>query len=311
MGATSAVGQMTMWSASDTTIVGGSCEYANYAQGGIASAAAQSPYALSKFYCAVSADLYESGLGCGRCYKITFDGTDTSETTGCSTAGSAIIQVVDSGSAKEFDCQTTAFEAITGCDTGVMGITYEEVACEGPGPATATVIYGGDKWYTKLVFSNLPHAVATASITVGGAQPVVMSKIGGPWAASTSAALTDVAVTFDLVLDDGSPVTMTNCFGTWPQSTGASCTVATSEGNANSDSASSDANSDSASSDANSDSNCAAEWGQCGGNGVDRCCVSGTSCFKEHEWYSQCLTACPSGWACDARRSLRTMLRRA
>ncbi|KAI8813110.1 cellulase [Cladochytrium replicatum] len=37
--------------------------------------------------------------------------------------------------------------------------------------------------------------------------------------------------------------------------------------------------------------NCAAKWGQCGGNGWSgpTCCVSGTTCQKQNDWYSQCL----------------------
>merc|ERR1719410_2213433 len=48
-------GQLTMWSDSATTVVGGSCEYANAASGGVNSPAATSPYIASRAYCAVDA----------------------------------------------------------------------------------------------------------------------------------------------------------------------------------------------------------------------------------------------------------------
>ncbi|KAL1584111.1 hypothetical protein WHR41_07291 [Cladosporium halotolerans] len=37
--------------------------------------------------------------------------------------------------------------------------------------------------------------------------------------------------------------------------------------------------------------NCASKWGQCGGNGWNGpfCCVSGSTCQKSNDWYSQCL----------------------
>ncbi|KAH6914435.1 acetyl xylan esterase [Coprinopsis sp. MPI-PUGE-AT-0042] len=37
--------------------------------------------------------------------------------------------------------------------------------------------------------------------------------------------------------------------------------------------------------------NCAAKWGQCGGQGYTgpTCCASGSTCTKSNDWYSQCL----------------------
>merc|ERR1711981_626909 len=295
-----------MWSASANTIVGGSCEDANSAQGGLASPAATSPYITSQRYCAVSADVFEGGLSCGRCYRLTFDGTDTTETTGCATAGSAIIQVVDSGSAKEFDCQETVFKEISGCTTGVMGITYEEVECEGTGPPTATILDGDNAWYTKVIFSGLSRAVSSASITVGAGNPgIQMTRNGGAtWSTSTPDGIAgNVPVTFKLTLDNDATVEMDACFNTWPQPTSASCTVG---GNDNtSDDTSEDNTSDDTSEDNTSadSSNCVAHWGQCGGSGMaDTCCEEGTQCYKASQWYSQCLTACPTGWACNGRR---------
>mmetsp|Transcript_38740 Transcript_38740/g.62528 ORF Transcript_38740/g.62528 Transcript_38740/m.62528 type:complete len:149 (+) Transcript_38740:1408-1854(+) len=40
-----------------------------------------------------------------------------------------------------------------------------------------------------------------------------------------------------------------------------------------------------------SPSPCIAAWGKCGGNGWDgpTCCVTGYSCVRESQWYSQCV----------------------
>ncbi|OUM58441.1 carbohydrate-binding module family 1 protein [Piromyces sp. E2] len=37
--------------------------------------------------------------------------------------------------------------------------------------------------------------------------------------------------------------------------------------------------------------NCAAKWGQCGGQGYNgpTCCQSGSTCHEVNQWYSQCL----------------------
>merc|ERR1719401_602848 len=173
---------MTMWSDSPTTIVGGSCEYANAATGGTSSPAATSPYVASKAYCAADAALYANGAHCGSCYRVSYDG---SEATDAGRAGSLIVQIVDSGSAKTFDCQVEAFEAITGARTGVFPISYEPVDCNvGTGGLTATVLDGENAWYTKVVFSNLPKAVIGAELVVGG-QGFSMQRSGGAtWSAS-------------------------------------------------------------------------------------------------------------------------------
>merc|ERR1719499_2254952 len=120
-------GRLTMWSDNPTIIVGGSCEYANAAGGGINSPSATSPYVASRAYCAADDALYEQGATCGACFRVSYDG---SEATDPGRPGSMVVQIVDSGSAKTFDCQIDAFENITGAMTGMFPITYEPVDCE-------------------------------------------------------------------------------------------------------------------------------------------------------------------------------------
>lgn len=54
---------------------------------------------------------------------------------------------------------------------------------------------------------------------------------------------------------------------------------------------------------------CSMQYIQCGGKGwtgATTCCGESlpggaiTTCYKQHEHYSQCLTSCPSGWDCAA-----------
>merc|ERR1712183_771713 len=83
------------------------------------------------------------------------------------------------------------------------------------------------------------------------------------------------------------------------------------------DSGSDDSSSDGSSSGDSSsdDANCivVAHWGKCAGGGMTgRCCAEGLQCYKFSEWYSQCLTSCPSGWECSGgrRRNLRGAFRK-
>ena len=37
------------------------------------------------------------------------------------------------------------------------------------------------------------------------------------------------------------------------------------------------------------------------------CCIIGYQCYKQDDYYSQCLTSCPSGWSCQqTQQSLTT-----
>ena len=44
-------------------------------------------------------------------------------------------------------------------------------------------------------------------------------------------------------------------------------------------------------------------YGQCGGQGYTGAttCVSGSTCYVQSIYYSQCLTSCPSGWSCQGK----------
>ena len=55
--------------------------------------------------------------------------------------------------------------------------------------------------------------------------------------------------------------------------------------------------------------NCASVslYGQCGGQGYTGAttCVSGSTCYAQSIYYSQCLTSCPSGWVCVGNSHLK------
>jgi len=212
-------GFMTMWSDSTTTIVGGSCEYANAANGGLGSPAASSPYIASEGYCAVDSMLCSSGAACGSCWRVSYDG---SPATDPGVPGSMVVQVVDSGSARTFDCHLTAFQRITGASTGVFPITYEPVDCDvGSAGPVATVLDGDNAWYTKVIFSNLVSGVLKADLFLGESAFTMSRVSGGTWSASTAGKRD--AASFAVTLDTGDIIAF-RCFDSWPVPTGSSCT---------------------------------------------------------------------------------------
>ncbi|CAE8684030.1 unnamed protein product, partial [Polarella glacialis] len=220
-----AAGFMTMWSDSATTIVGGACEYANAANGGVQSPAATSPYITSKAYCAAGYALYAAGAACGSCWRISYDG---SPATDPGRAGSLVVQLVDTGSAKIFDCQLSAFQIITGATSGIFPVTYEPVGCDtAPSGAAATVLDGQNAWYTKVIFSNLPSAVLAAELSVAG-KSFAMSRVSGAtWSANTDGSTG--AASFVVTLEGGMQVSFPSCFASWPVAASSSCSTASEE----------------------------------------------------------------------------------
>jgi len=47
-----------------------------------------------------------------------------------------------------------------------------------------------------------------------------------------------------------------------------------------------------------SSSACLGEWASC--TDSSSCCQEGLQCFRQHQWYSQCLKSCPAGWECQS-----------
>jgi len=211
-------GDITRWSGQDTALVGASCEYGNAANGGMHSPAATSPYIVQRAYCAVNAKLYRQGAACGQCFRVSYHGGPA---TPKGKPGSLVVQVVNSGRTT-FDCHEVAFKKITGSMEGVYPITYKPVQCETAldGPV-ATVLDGGNAWYTKVIFSNLRSAVSRAKLRVGSKTFAMQRNSGATWRASTDGS--HGAASFTLMLDDGSTLKHVMGFNEWPVETGASC----------------------------------------------------------------------------------------
>jgi hypothetical protein len=200
------------------SVVGGKCEYANPANGGAGSPAATSPHVVSGRYCGVSEKMFAGGASCGACYKVSYSGEGG---TNPGKAGSAVVQVVNQAS-EVFACHKDVFQTITGATTGIFPITYTEVPCEVESVVgVATVLDGNNAYYTKAIFSDLPHAVSSARLKIGK-KSFPMNRAGGAtFSANTDGTL--ASASFELTLADGSINTLASCFKSWPVATASWC----------------------------------------------------------------------------------------
>jgi hypothetical protein len=212
--AAGSTGKMTV----GTAVTGASCEYANEQDGGLNSPAATSRYISENRYCAVGS-LYKSGAGCGDCFEVSYDG---SSGTNPGTAGHAKVQVVNSAEATDFVCHKDVFKTITGGSTGIYPVTFKPISCSTKSATgVATVLDGDNKYYTKVIFSDLPYAVAAATLTVNS-KSFEMSRVqGATFMASTDGS--QGVVSFKMTLSDGSHKELKECFSSWPVKTLSSC----------------------------------------------------------------------------------------
>lgn len=207
-----------MWTTSSTAIQSSSCEMAHIssvAQG----SAWLNPYVTeNQRYCAVDDKLRRQGMSCGTCYKITYTG-ETATDPG--RPGTAVIQVVDSGSAKEFDCFVDVFEEITGAQTGVFPVYYKQVDCTETLP-TVVVLDGNNAWYTKILVVGGHTGVESVSMEIDGTSYTFNRNGGATWSANLSGK--SGATTFSVSFRDGSQAELSDCFGgDWPVATSSQC----------------------------------------------------------------------------------------
>ena len=148
-------------------------------------------------YCAVNDQLHQMGMGCGECFVVEYSGQGGTDP---GRAGSAVIQVVDSGSAKEFDCFLNVFEEITGSSTGIFPITYTKIPCKVTGP-TAVILDGNNAWYVKVLFAGGSAGVQAARMDIGSTNYNMERVSGATWKATLSG-IENQPVTFHVSFKD-------------------------------------------------------------------------------------------------------------
>jgi len=208
---------MTMWSETEQSMVGSACQYANAGQGGLKSPAAQTPLIQAEKVCAANYKMFEGGFACGRCYKISFNGEASTDP---GRPGSEIIQVVDSGAWRNFDCIMPAFKKITGASTGVFQIHYKQVDCPVAHGGPTVTVTASSYYFVSVVFSNLPSPARHASISIDGKSKDMVylhSAVFQVYTGSHSAA------SFHIELENAQSVSFHNCFQKLPMNPGSHC----------------------------------------------------------------------------------------
>lgn len=216
-----------MWTSNPTEIKGSSCEYAQSVSTAQGSSWLE-PYVVPTHYCAVNDVLYQNGLGCGSCFKISYNGVGGTD-PGLAGGNSAIVQVVDSGSDKEFDCFLDVFTIITGSSTGIFPITYTSVPCttsistEATPSPTVVILDGDNAWYVKVLIAGGRTSVQALQLTLGTTTYPMERVSGATWKAQLEG-LTNLPISFDVMLADKSTHIIQGCFqGLWPVPTSSQC----------------------------------------------------------------------------------------
>ena len=205
---------MGLWTDDASAFQGGSCEYASASQGGLQSPSATSKYLESRAVCLANPAIYGNGVACGSCWKAQREGQ-----------GSMVVQIIGShGGSNNLDCFFDAFNTIAGADAGTFEVSLEPVECEvtGTGPV-ATVVDGDNAWYTRAIFSNLPHAVLAAWISVDGKATEMRRTSGATWQANLGGG--GSVVGFKVSLEGGEEMAFRDCFSSWPVARGSSCST--------------------------------------------------------------------------------------
>ncbi|CAE7830521.1 celCCC [Symbiodinium sp. CCMP2592] len=200
---------MGLWTDDASAFQGGSCEYASASQGGLESPSATSKYLESRAVCLANPAIYGGGVACGSCWKAEREGQ-----------GSMVVQIIGShGGSNNLDCFSDAFRTIAGADGGTFEVRLEPVECEvnGAGPV-ATIVDGDNAWYTRAIFSNLPHAVLAAWISVDGKATEMRRVSGATWEANLGGG--GSVVGFKVSLEGGTEMAFRDCFSSWPVAKG-------------------------------------------------------------------------------------------
>jgi len=146
-----------MWSTQES-LIGAQCEYANAPVNSVTDKVL-TPYLRSGFHCAIgdSNPGFGKGENCGKCYRITsLNDNGVAGTPG--SKGSAIVTVSDGGAGGDahFDCILEGFKEITGAETGIFDVEFEQVVCEDVTDPPVIINWADQNaYYCKMMFENI------------------------------------------------------------------------------------------------------------------------------------------------------------
>lgn len=231
-------GILTMWSTQES-LIGAQCEYANAPVGSL-SDPVLSPYLRKGHHCAIGDANPGFGRGehCGKCYRITSLTDDGAHGTP-GKKGSAVVTVSDGGAGgpAHFDCILEGFQEITGAQTGVFDVDFEEVVCEDV-TGNPVIINWADRnaYYCKMMFENIGHWGQLQSVRacLDGEKCKMLEQFSGAtWTGCPEG--NSSSMTFDLTQRSPSgaeETIMCTCEGAWPWPTGERCSCPTNFGSA-------------------------------------------------------------------------------
>lgn len=215
-----------MWQKSNG-LIGSQCEFGN-APVNSETDPMLPVYLRNGFHCAIgdSNPGFGKGENCGKCYRLesTGEGTDPGK------IGSAVVMVSNGGAGgpSHFDCILPSFEAITGSNTGIFHITYEEVTCDlvkgGP-----VIINWADQnaYYCKMMFENVGSwgSLESVEMCIDGSKCKKLELFAGQtWTGCPGGK--GNAATWKLTQKNpkgGSETISCKCSGSWPWKTGYRC----------------------------------------------------------------------------------------
>lgn len=218
-----------MWATNDA-LIGSQCEYANAPVNSLTDPMLPS-YLRSGFHCAIGdADpAFGKGEHCGKCYRIeSASDSGTSGTPG--KKGSAIVSVSNGGAGgpKHFDCIMESFQAITGANTGIFDMYFEEVTCDDIKGGIVPMNWADkNAYYCKVMFENVGGWGSLHSVEAclnGNKCAKLHLFAGATWSGCPKGTGSSMLWKFTQKSPSGGTETVScNCVGAWPWDTGYRC----------------------------------------------------------------------------------------
>jgi len=223
-------GTLTMW-ATQGALLGAQCEYANSPINSLTDPVLPS-YLRSGFHCAIgdSSPGFGKGEHCGTCYKLTSSNDNgISGTPG--SRGSAVVMVSNGGAggSAHFDCILDSFKDITGAETGIFDVEFEQAPCDDVAGGPVVINWADQNaYYCKMMFENIGGWGQLESVRacLDDTKCTQMQQFAGAtWTGCPVG--TGSSMSFELVQRSPSGIELgisCTCPGSWPWPTGMRCT---------------------------------------------------------------------------------------
>lgn len=220
-------GTVKKWSTKEA-LLGAQCEYANPPVDSLTDPVLAS-YLRSGYHCAIgdSNPGFGKGEQCGLCYKLTsLSDTGAEGTPG--SKGSAVVMVSNGGADVSFDCILESFKDITGTDSDIFDIEFEQVPCDDVTGAPVVINWADQNAYEcKLMFENIGGwgQLDSVKACLDNENCAEMKQFSGAtWTGCPTGE--GSSMTFELTQrsPSGSKVSVTcECSDAWPWPTGQRC----------------------------------------------------------------------------------------